>query len=223
MKNRKIMTSLAALIFSILLLSLGCGGPPNTNTNQTPNVNAANTNSAGDAALAGACSGNDIFVKKTKVEELIRDKIRGDDDFERQRIRGVFKYQVETEPGINPQSLYVYLAGGIGNAGSKHLFHNLMGDLKGIHKLKCVTKVIFVPLGAIPFDAKTVVRPSGFEWFGCDTGTIACPGGICAADPPGTCPSIVGDPTPTPGSNSNSGSNANTNSNSNSNSNKPNP
>ncbi len=218
MKNRKIRMSLATLIFSIMLLSLGCGGPQNTNSAPTPNANTSDANSAATVAAA-PCSGTDVIVKKTKVEQLIQAKINSDTDFQRQQTNGIFKFQVETEPGVNPQSLYVYLAGGIGNAGSKQLFHDLMTDLKGIHKLKCVTKVIFVPPGAIPFQAKTAARPSGFEWFGCETGTVPCPGGICAADPPGTCPAIVVDPTPTPGSNSNSGSNTN----SNSNSGKPNP
>ena len=216
MKNRQIRTALAAFVFSMMLLSLGCGGP---NSNQTQISNAGD--SANVALLAtptprpNPCAGTNIDAKKTAVETAIQDKIAADPVLSAQFVRNVFKYSVVKDS--TNTSLYIYLAGGMGNVTNTntnanavpHPFHEIMSGLRPLHKKGCVSKVILLPLSALPLT--TTVTPAGFDWFGCEEPTHPCPGGVCSE----VCgnPVPVASATPKGNSNSNTASNANTNSN----------
>jgi len=211
---------------------------PNSNVSQNQNSVPVGDTNAETAKAVDRCTGT-AQDKANYINGYLDGKIddpQGNpllDGLKRERDKGVFAYKAvatatPVDPPTNPPSttetVYLYIGGGIGddrtNASPKDIFQPFLALLKPFHKRTCINKIVFVPVAQVPqVVSATALDPiEGFEWFGCENGTFACPGGRCSNDP--TCPIIVkrasSNEAPTPTSNTNTNSHSNTNTYSNS-------
>lgn len=205
MKKSMIKTTLGTWALLVVLFAAGCTPPPqNTNSNQNQNASTGAV-----ALLDSACSEANINDRRTKVFDAVKKKIESS-SLKDEYAAGTFKFDVVTAPGINPQTLYLYLEGKISGADK---FGDLGKIVKNFMNAKCTSRVVLVPPGTLPLTASSSANIVGFDWLACDYPNVGCPTGECL--PPGsTCMMAV----PNQPANANTGSNSNANTNSNANS-----
>ena len=163
MFNAERRRTVAMIVFSMILFSLGCGGGSQTNNNQ---VTPAPTSTP--PPVPSACKVLDPTDRATQVQDELSSKLGIGNAGNGMSI------EVQVAPDAKDYLLLLLE----GSSSGKVKFGDQMQLIEEYMHDKCIMKVFFVPKG-------TVAKPGlylgdDFEWSSCDWPKQPCTDGTCA-------------------------------------------